>query len=262
MRRSLVICPNCDGRNVRLARLLSLRDRLWRFVFSGPFRCFDCYHRFWTGIMVEFHSREIAGKYNRFAAWYDYLETLLGLLGLKKLRKSILAEASGKVLEVAIGTGQNLQHYRSDCDIIGVDISDGMLTIARQQAEKTRFSAQLSLADAEALPFPNDCFDTVVSSLSLCTFPNPTVALQEMARVSKPSSPILLLEHGRSNRRWLGRFQDEQADKFAQPLGCHWNREPLDLIESAGLKVIGTERNFFGVFHRITAVPGRATTPP
>ena len=96
-------------------------------------------------------------------------------------------------------------------------------------------------------------FDTVVSSLTTCTFPNPVAALQDMARVCRTNGKILLLEHGRSNREWLGRLQDRRADRHAQQLGCHWNREPLKLVREAGLKVSNSQRLFFGVFHRIAA---------
>jgi ubiquinone/menaquinone biosynthesis C-methylase UbiE len=130
-----------------------------------------------------------------------------------------------------------------------------MLKRARERAAKLNINAQFSLADAEALPFRDGCFNTVVSSLSTCTFPNPAEALREMARVAKPSGKILLVEHGRSDRGWLGRWQDRHADKFAKPFGCHWNREPLELTKSAGLKIIRSQRSFFGVFHRIEAQP-------
>jgi ubiquinone/menaquinone biosynthesis C-methylase UbiE len=203
---------------------------------------------------VEFATREIAAIYNRFAHWYDFIEAVLGLLGVGRLRQSVLSQASGKVLEVAIGTGRNLQYYHSDCEIVGSDLSTEMLKIARERAAELNFKVRFALADAEALPFPDESFDTVVSSLSTCTFPNPANALREMARVSKPSGQILLLEHGRSDRPWLGRWQDRHADRFAKPCGCHWNREPLELAKTAGLKVISTRRSIFGVFHRITAV--------
>jgi hypothetical protein len=75
-----------------------------------------------------------------------------------------------------------------------------------------------------------------------------------MARISQPSGQILLLEHGRSDREWLGRWQDRHADEFAKPFGCHWNREPLELTKAAGLKIITAQRTFFGVLHRIVAV--------
>jgi len=111
------------------------------------------------------------------------------------------------------------------------------------------------VADARALPFSDHSFDTVVSSLSTCTFPNPVAALGEMARVCKPSGRVLLLEHGRSNKEWLGRFQDRHADQFAKPLGCHWNREPLELMRTAGLRLVAARRVFFGIFHTIEAQP-------
>jgi ubiquinone/menaquinone biosynthesis C-methylase UbiE len=204
---------------------------------------------------VEFASRELSAKYDRFARWYDYVEGVLDFLGVGRLRQGVFSEASGKVLEVAVGTGKNLCYYRSDCQIIAVDLSREMLKVARERAAKLNINAHFSLADAEALPFPDHCFDTVVSSLSTCTFPNPAAALQEMARICKLSGQILLLEHGRSDREWLGRWQDRHAEQFAKPLGCHWNREPLELAKDAHLKVIGARRNFFGVFHRIEAKP-------
>jgi ubiquinone/menaquinone biosynthesis C-methylase UbiE len=204
---------------------------------------------------VEFASKDLSAKYNRFAPWYDILEGVLGFLGFTKLRQGVFPKASGKVLEVAVGTGKNLSYYRSDCQIIAVDLSTEMLKRARERAAKLNVNVQFSLADAEALPFRDHSFDTVVSSLSTCTFPNPAKALQEMARVSKRSGQILLVEHGRSDREWLGRWQDRHEDEFAKPFGCHWNREPLELAKSVGLKIIRSQRSFFGVFHRIEAEP-------
>ena len=204
---------------------------------------------------MEFASRELSAKYDRFARWYDYVEGVLDFLGVGRLRQGVFSEASGKVLEVAVGTGKNLCYYRSDCQIIAVDLSREMLKVARERAAKLNINAHFSLADAEALPFPDHCFDTVVSSLSTCTFPNPAAALQEMARICKLSGQILLLEHGRSDRGWLGRWQDRHADNFAKPFGCHWNREPLELTKSAGLKISRSRRSFFGIFHRIEAEP-------
>lgn len=77
-----------------------------------------------------------------------------------------------------------------------------------------------------------------------------------MARACRAEGKILLLEHGRSDREWLGRFQDRRADSFAKPLGCHWNREPLELVKQAVLKVVRARRAFFGIFHLIEAMPG------
>ena len=205
---------------------------------------------------VEFASRDLAEKYDRFARWYDCVEGILGFLGVRKLRQATVAKASGKLLEVAVGTGKNFDYYRRDCQIIAMDLSAEMLKLARDRAGKLNIDVQFCLADAEALPFADGCFDTVVSTLSTCTFPNPADALKEMRRVCKPVRQILLLEHGRSDRGWLGRWQDRRANKFAKPFGCHWNREPLELSKSVGLKITASHRSFFGIFHRIEAKPG------
>jgi ubiquinone/menaquinone biosynthesis C-methylase UbiE len=204
---------------------------------------------------AEFDSREISAKYDRFARWYDWVEFVPDLLGVRRLRRSLLERASGRVLEVAAGTGKNFHHYPPGCRITAVDVSRGMLKVARERAAKLSIHVSFSLADAEALPFADHCFDTVVSSLSACTFPNPAGAFREMARVCRTDGKILLLEHGRSDRERLGRWQDRHADKFAKPVGCHWNREPLEIVQQAGLKVVRAHRTFFGIFHQIEAVP-------
>jgi ubiquinone/menaquinone biosynthesis C-methylase UbiE len=203
----------------------------------------------------RFTSQEISRKYNRFARWYDWLEGIPDLLGVRRLRRQLLQRAAGSVLEVAVGTGKNLSYYPPSCRIIAVDISPEMLKVARQRAAKLSLAVSFVLADAENLPFRHKRFDTVVSSLSTCTFPRPVNALREIARVSREAGRILFLEHGRSDRKWLGQFQDRHADKFAKPLGCHWNRETLNLVREAGLQVNKARRVFFGVFSQIEAEP-------
>lgn len=111
------------------------------------------------------------------------------------------------------------------------------------------------LADSTALPFSQHEFETMVSALTTCTFPNPEASLRDMARVCRPEGRILLIEHGRSDREWLGKWQDRRTQRIAKQLGCHWNREPLKLVHQAGLKVAAARRSFFGVFQEIEATP-------
>jgi ubiquinone/menaquinone biosynthesis C-methylase UbiE len=204
---------------------------------------------------INLTSHEIAKKYDRFAPWYDLVEGIPDLFGVKRLRRRLLRRVSGKVLEVAVGTGRNLHYYPQGCRIIGVDVSGAMLSNARKRSTKLSLSDSYLLADAAALPFSDRSFDSVVSSLSTCTFPNPVVALREMARVCKWEGRILLLEHGRSDRKWLGRWQDRREDTYAKQLGCHWNRESQELARKAGFKILDAQRSFFGIFHVIEAMP-------
>ena len=200
-------------------------------------------------------KEEIRRKYNKFARWYDLAQGIPELLGLRKLRRELLERASGEILEIAVGTGKNLDYYQDRSQIIALDLSPRMLDIARKRAYKLHINASFLLMDAERLAFADRSFDTVVDSLSLCTFPDPLIALEEMARVCRSEGRILLLEHGRSDREWLGRFQDRRADTHAKQLGCRWNREPLDLVRQAGLNIISARRTFLGIFHMIEASP-------
>jgi ubiquinone/menaquinone biosynthesis C-methylase UbiE len=205
---------------------------------------------------VELTTKEISEKYNRFARWYDWVEGVPDILGVGTLRRRLLQRASGRVLEVAVGTGKNLRYYPPGCRISVVDVSREMLNVARKRTAKLSMNVSFSLTDAEALPFSDKSFDTVVSSLTTCTFPNPVAALKEMARICRPGGRILLVEHGRSDREWLGRWQDKTAERHSRQLGCHWNREPLELVRQAGLKVVETQRVFLGILYNIEAEPG------
>jgi ubiquinone/menaquinone biosynthesis C-methylase UbiE len=200
-------------------------------------------------------KEDIRQKYNKFARWYDLAGKIPELLGLRRLRRSLLRHASGRVLEVAVGTGKNLQYYPKNCGIMAVDLSPAMLGIARKRVKKLGLDVSLLVMDVENLAFRDGSFDTVVDSMGLCTFPDPIAVLREMARVCRPEGKILLLEHGRSDREWLGGWQDRRADQHAKLLGCRWNREPLELVRQAGLRIISARRTFFGTIHLIEAMP-------
>jgi len=209
--------------------------------------------------MDEFTSREISEKYNRFAPWYDFVEGIPEVLGIRRLRKRVLAQAEGDVLEVSAGTGKNFYHYPPVERLIASDISEGMLRRARTKAAwLPSLGIVFLIADGAALPFGDRTFDTVVSTLTVCTFPEPRAALREMSRVCRPDGQILLIEHGRSDRERLARFQDRRAEGFARQLGCHWNREPLELVRQAGLRVASARRMFFGAIHVIEALPANS----
>lgn len=206
-------------------------------------------------------KEQIRRKYEQFASWYDLMEGILEFLGLRRLRRRLLQRASGTVLEIAVGTGKNLRYYRKACQVTAVDFSAAMLENARKRADRLGLNVQFLVMDAEALAFREQCFSTVVSSLSLCTFPDPVAALKEIARVCRADGRILLLEHGRSDREWLGDWQDRRADRHAKLLGCRWNREPLDLVHQAGLKPIAAHRTFLGIFHLIETSPSGQVLP-
>jgi len=105
----------------------------------------------------------IRRKYNESARTYALFEPIQELLGVGRLRRKLLRDAYGKVLEVAVGTGVNLPHYPKGCDITAVDYSESMLDIARQRAKRSGCKVDLALMDAAELKYPDQSFDTVVS---------------------------------------------------------------------------------------------------
>jgi ubiquinone/menaquinone biosynthesis C-methylase UbiE len=200
-------------------------------------------------------AREIQHKYDRFARWYDLSDLPLSVLGVTTLRRALLRRASGHVLEVAVGTGKNLPLYPRECRITAVDLSPGMLRIARRRAARLERDVIFARMDAEALAFPDRCFSTVVSTLGTCTFPHPATALREMARVCRRDGRILLLEHGRSDRDWLGQWQDRTAERHARQLGCHWNRGTSGPRTGGRPTVMHVRRAVFGLFQALEVTP-------
>jgi ubiquinone/menaquinone biosynthesis C-methylase UbiE len=196
---------------------------------------------------------ELQDRYDKFAPRYDFAEGIPEFLGVRKLRRRLLQGAYGDVLEVGVGTGKNLCHYSKACRVTGIDLSRGMLEIALRRAKKMALKAQFLVMDGETLAFPDQTFDVVVDTLNLCTFLDPVNALCEMSRVCRTEGRILLLEHGRSDREWLGRWQDRKAVSHAKKLGCQWNREPLELVKQSRLHLTMSERVFFGIFHLLEA---------
>ena len=203
-----------------------------------------------TAHQVQSAYNEIADQYEK-KIWFDQ-----HILGVARLRKNLLAKATGKILEVACGTGLNIPLFPTGSDITAVDLSSNMLEVARANAIKHNLNVNLAVMDAEHLEFPDGSFDTVISTLSTCTFPNPLKALDEIKRVCRLDGLILLLEHGHSNLPWLAKFQDRnEYQHYQDHAGCRWNQDSLDLVQSAGIKVLKSKRNILGMFHSIEATP-------
>ena len=201
----------------------------------------------------------IRQEYDQAAPWYDWGVVLSEVLGVWRLRRQMLGQArpgTGRVLEVACGTGKNFRFYPGATNLVAVDLSQKMLEVARTRARRLGLQVGLAIMDGERLAVRDRSVDAVLSSLTLCTFPNPVDALREMSRVCRPEGQILLLEHGRSQREWLGRWQDRRAERHVPALGCHWNREPLELAYQAGLQVVRAQRTLLGMLHLIEAKPG------
>jgi ubiquinone/menaquinone biosynthesis C-methylase UbiE len=193
---------------------------------------------------------DIRDAYERYADWvarFSWLDRLF----TGRHRRRQFARAEGRVLDVACGTGTNFSYLPETVDLVGIDISPAMLEKAAAELDRQGLDGTLRQMDAEALEFDDDSFDTVISALSTCTFPDPVAALREMERVCRPDGRILLLEHGKSDVDVIARYQEWRADAKYATAGCRVTQQPLEIVERAGLNV-ETSRN--AQFGRLTTI--------
>jgi ubiquinone/menaquinone biosynthesis C-methylase UbiE len=174
------------------------------------------------------------------------------VLGVGRMRRRHFAKAHGSILDVACGAGENFRYYqRPGNQYTGIDLSAYMVEQARKHAQELGMTVDLRVMDAQRLDFPDASFDTVVSALSTCTFPDTPAVLLEIRRVCKPGGRILLLEHGRSSWEPLGRWLDRAAPAQYAEAGCRLNQDPRIAVQQAGLKLVSLERTLLGVGYLI-----------
>jgi ubiquinone/menaquinone biosynthesis C-methylase UbiE len=178
-------------------------------------------------------------------------------------RQWVCAQASGEVLEVAIGTGRNLPHYPQGIRLTGVEFSPAMLALARRRADELGLKVDLRVGDAQALDLPDACFDTVVCTLSLCAIPDDRQAVAEMWRVLRPGGTLLLLDHVAGSPLWV-RAAQWLMELVTRPLQEeHMLRRPLLQVQAQGFQVERSERSKLGIVERAAArKPTKPTASP
>lgn len=170
-----------------------------------------------------------------------------------KWRYKLLAQAEGDVLELSAGAGTNFPIYQNISSLTAVDFSMEMVRYAKEAAKETTYPCTVFLDDVEKLNFEENTFDTVVSTLSMCSYPHPAFVLEQMAKWCKPGGQVLLFEHGVSTNPMLEKIQ-KQVDPFlSERIGCHVDRDMLGYVKHSSLKVNRMESRLFGVFHLIFA---------
>jgi ubiquinone/menaquinone biosynthesis C-methylase UbiE len=188
------------------------------------------------------------------AAWYDTVMAPLERGGFQAIRKQLLQQARGTVLEIGAGTGANFPYYTQAKHVIALDPESSMVERSFPRAKYAPVPIEVIIASAEALPFPDHTFDTVVGTLVFCTIPDPRHALCELRRVSKPAGTALFFEHVRVHRPLAGRLQDWLTPVWKRLAGgCHLNRDTLALITHAGFDVTCIEPYYKKLFLVIAA---------
>jgi len=179
------------------------------------------------------------------ARLYDPIMAGAEAAGLRAHRRGLLAEASGRVLEIGAGTGANVPFYgRAVSDLTITEQEMAMVRQLRERVREHAPQARVLRAPAEDLPFEDDSFDVAVSALVLCTVDDQPRALRELLRVLRTGGLLLFIEHVRADQPRLARWQDRlSVVNRILAGGCTCNRATLESISSAGFRILRVQQD-------------------
>jgi ubiquinone/menaquinone biosynthesis C-methylase UbiE len=180
-----------------------------------------------------------------FAAGYDRAIRRSEQAGLAEMRAKLLLGARGRTLELGAGTGLNLRHYPRDRVALTLTLTEPeapMTERLERRVAASRPNANVVQAPADRLPFEDSSFDTVISTLVLCTVRDQARALAEVRRVLAPDGALLFLEHVRSDDPRVARWQDRIHPFWLRiGHGCHCNRDtPACTPQASRSRMCGT----------------------
>jgi ubiquinone/menaquinone biosynthesis C-methylase UbiE len=199
-----------------------------------------------------------------FALTYDRSMARMEKAGFRELRERSIGEAKGDVLEIGGGTGSNLSYYGPAVTSLTItEPEEPMLKRLEKKVREQGSPAKVVRAPAENLPFEDDSFDTVVSTLVLCGVDDQPQALREIRRVLRPGGHLVFIEHVRSDDPKLAKKQDRMNGLNRFVAGCECNRATLDAIRNEGFEVDSLEQTTLNKVPKFVrpAIVGTAATP-
>ena len=192
------------------------------------------------------------------------LNTMMGMPYITAERQKTLAAVTGDVLEVGFGSGHNLPCYPDAVQrVVAVDPSTKSAELARKRIAAAPFPVEYVPLEGEKIEAPDASFDSVVSTFTLCTIPDPAAALGQMRRVLKPGGRFFFVEHGRSPEPGIQAWQD-RLNPFQQFAcgGCNMNRDIERLVRDAGFELEQVEKYYLEGQPRIFAFMTRGVARP
>ncbi len=175
-------------------------------------------------------------KWDKAATLFDFMNSGIELR-YGEYKREWFSQAVGRTLLVAVGTGLDLQYFPQGSNVLGIDISWKMLERAKEKSENTTLNIKLVRTDAQMLGFTDNMFDTVVTSCTFCSVPDPVKGLCEIRRVLKPGGKLLMFEHVRSDIFWMGPMMDLMT-YVSRMFGPDLNRRTGENIIKAGFKLV------------------------
>lgn len=166
----------------------------------------------------------------------------------KQARRRTLSQVRGDVLEIGVGVGTNWEYLPPDVNYVAIDPDPYMLQRARKHAAEQGRDLDIRQAPAEDLPFRDDSFDTVVTTLTLCSVEDLEKSFAEVRRVLRPGGEFRFWEHVRPEGRIPGKLADLITPAWRRVgAGCHPNRRTVQELESAGFELTELRRFKSGV---------------
>lgn len=175
------------------------------------------------------------------------LDMACGTKPILKQREKVVPYAAGVVLEIGIGSGQNLPYYNPDkvTKIIGVDPDDHIWKRSAARREASPIEIERIGLSGEDIPLEDNTADSVVVTYALCTIPDPVRALLEMKRIVKPGGLIYFSEHGQAPDAAVHKWQ-KRIDPLWRKLagGCHSGRNIPEYFHEAGLNIDDLQQRY------------------
>jgi len=180
-------------------------------------------------------ERQVRRAYDFYSPVYDFLFKKIFEPGRIAAVRLVGSPLRGRVLEVGIGTGLNLPLYPRGIDLVGIDLSEGMLRKAQEKVQDLRMpNVTLKVMDAAAMDFGDGEFDATLATYVISAVPDPVAVLREMRRVTKAGGSIVILNHFRSENPLMRHLEDALAPVCAH-LGWTTNLALTPLLKAAGL---------------------------
>ena len=194
----------------------------------------------------------VKAAYRRYAAVYDAVFGPVLQPGRKAVVQALGLRPGDRVLEVGVGTGLSLPLYPRDVRVTGIDVSREMLEKARRRVARRRLGHVDALLemDAERMTFPEASFDKVVAMYVVSVVERPAKLLEELHRVCRPHGEIYLVNHVRSDNRFIAAVEKGLA-RFSDKLGFHPDFELRDMVANAGELTELSRINFFWKVMRV-----------